>query len=66
MDSLVTRNSDAVGERLKNSLEVLRCGLCGKSVSLEMAKADECGRTIHEECYALKLELQRVTTPPAA
>jgi hypothetical protein len=35
-------------------------------VSLEAAKADEYGRTIHEECYALKMRLKEATTPPAA
>jgi hypothetical protein len=35
-------------------------------VSLESAKADEYGRTIHEECYTLKMKLKRATSPPAA
>ena len=37
-----------------------------KSQNLESAKADEYGRKIHEECYALKMKLKQATTPPAA
>jgi hypothetical protein len=50
----------------KDSSANVRCSICEKPVTLECAKADEYGRTIHEECYALKMKLKRATTPPAA
>jgi hypothetical protein len=31
------------------------CHLCKKPVTLESAKADEQGRTVHEGCYLLNL-----------
>jgi hypothetical protein len=31
------------------------CRICNKPVSLELAKADEDGRAVHEGCYLLKL-----------
>jgi len=37
----------------------LYCPICSSPVSLETAKADESGIAIHEECYVLKMELQR-------
>lgn len=50
----------------KSPSQNVRCSICEKPVSLESAKADEYGRTIHEECYALKMKLKQATTPPAA
>jgi hypothetical protein len=50
----------------KSPPQSVRCSICDKPVSLESAKADEYGRTIHEECYALKMKLKQATTPPAA
>ena len=32
------------------------CAICGKPVSLESAKADEDGDTVHEQCYVLKMK----------
>jgi len=37
------------------------CPICDQLVSLELAKTDECGRAIHEECYVLKLKLERAS-----
>jgi Flp pilus assembly pilin Flp len=35
------------------------CRICSKPVLLENSKTDETGLAIHEECYLLKLSLQR-------
>lgn len=40
------------------------CVICKKPASLETAKADERGQTVHEECYLLKMKLTAVTTKP--
>lgn len=40
-----------------------RCPICDLPVALETAKTDENGRAIHEDCYAMKLALRRVTAP---
>ena len=34
------------------------CVICRKPASLETAKADERGQTVHEECYLLKMKLK--------
>jgi hypothetical protein len=34
------------------------CAVCNQPVPLELAKTDEAGRAIHDECY-----LQRVSSP---
>ena len=34
---------------------ILNCWMCGKPVSLEGCKVDECGNTVHEDCYVAKL-----------
>jgi hypothetical protein len=60
------RNPASVESPFKSASETVRCSICEKPVSLESAKADEYGRTIHEECYTLKMRLKRATTPPAA
>jgi hypothetical protein len=46
--------------------EGVRCSICDLLVPLELAKSDEYGRAIHEECYALKMQLKSATSPPAA
>ena len=38
------------------------CAICGKPVSLESAKADENGHTVHEQCYVLKMIEQHEST----
>jgi hypothetical protein len=66
MDSPVPRNAASAGRRFHSHIQVVLCSICEKPVSLESAKADEYGRTIHEDCYALKMKLKQATTPPAA
>ena len=52
-----------VVSRGTNSLEhiELRCPICDHSVPRETAKTDERGRTFHETCYVLKVELKRAS-----
>jgi hypothetical protein len=38
------------------------CLICNAPVLLETAKTDERGNAIHEECYLLKVRLQRETS----
>src|ERR1700674_129950 len=45
--------------------EAVRCSICDLLVPLEIAKSDEYGRAIHEECCALKMQLKSSTSPPA-
>ena len=66
MERLIPRSPSPAGSPLRNSSNTVRCSICEKPVSLESAKADEYGRTIHEECYTLKMKLKRATSPPAA
>jgi hypothetical protein len=66
MDSWVPRNAASAGMRFHSHIQVVRCSICEQPVSLESAKTDEYGRRIHEECYALKMQLKQATTPPAA
>jgi len=66
MDSPVPRNAASAGTRFHRHIQVVRCSICEQPVSLESVKTDEYGRTIHEECYALKMKLKQATTPPAA
>jgi hypothetical protein len=51
------RNLSALLPRHENPL----CCICDKPVPLESSKGDEYGRAIHEECYLLKLRLQKAT-----
>ncbi len=41
---------------MNTGVAVPACVLCDKPVSLETAKADEEGQTVHEQCYVLKLK----------
>lgn len=41
---------------MSNAAVVPACAICDKPVSLETAKFDEDGRTVHEQCYVLKLK----------
>lgn len=66
MDRPIPRSPAAVGKSFIKNSKTVRCSICEKPVSLESAKADEYGRTIHEECYTLKMKLKRATSPPAA
>jgi len=29
----------------------IRCGICGRNVTLELSKTDEGGKAVHESCY---------------
>jgi hypothetical protein len=66
MDRLIPRSPAFVRPPFNNSSKTVRCSICEKPVNLESTKADEYGRTIHEECYTLKMKLKRATSPPAA
>jgi len=37
----------------------INCSICHKPVALEIAKTDEPGQAVHEECYLLKLGIRR-------
>jgi hypothetical protein len=39
------------------------CFICGKPVLLEIAKTNEYGRAVHEECYVLRIKLEHATMP---
>ena len=39
-----------------------RCSLCDKPVPLDTSKTDEYGKAVHEECYLLKMRLNRATS----
>ncbi len=41
---------------MSTGVAISACAICNKPVSLETAKADEDGRTVHEQCYVLKLK----------
>jgi hypothetical protein len=41
------------------------CHICNKPVTLDSAKADELGRTVHEGCYLLAIH-HKPTIPPIA
>lgn len=45
---------------MSTSIGVPACAICGKPVPLETAKGDEGGRSVHEQCYVLKLTRDRV------
>ena len=66
MQRPIPRPPGSVGVRFGNSSEIMLCSICENAVSIESAKADEYGRAIHEECYALKIKLKQATMPPAA
>jgi hypothetical protein len=39
--------------------KAVTCVICGKTVSLELARIDENGKAVHEECY-----MERVKAKP--
>lgn len=39
-----------------------RCSLCDKPVPLDTSKTDEYGKAVHEECYLLKMRLNRAAS----
>lgn len=41
---------------MSNAVAIPACAICGKPVSLEIAKTDEDARTVHEQCYVTKLK----------
>jgi hypothetical protein len=46
--------------------DVPACAICDKPVPLEIAKADEDGKSVHEQCYVRKLQRDRAMTLPTA
>jgi hypothetical protein len=49
---------------VSTSGSVPACAICGKPVPLETAKGDEDGRSVHEQCYVLKLTRDRAAPEP--
>ena len=47
-------------------LRLPKCTICNKPVDLEVAKTDEYGKPVHEECYAARMRLKQITPPPKA
>jgi hypothetical protein len=45
---------------LKNGVAVSTCAICNKPVSLEIAKIDEDGQNVHEQCYVLKIQREQL------
>jgi|GraSoiStandDraft_44_1057316.scaffolds.fasta_scaffold83519_3 hypothetical protein len=41
------------------------CSICFQPVPLESAKTEEHGLPVHENCYFIKLKLERATNPVA-
>ena len=41
------------------------CSICNESVELETTRVNEVGESVHEECYAIKLNLKKATTIPS-
>ena len=39
------------------------CFICGKPIPLELAKTNDYGQAVHEQCYVLRIKLEKVTTP---
>ena len=36
----------------------MKCSICNQPVALEIAKTDDFGQAVHEECYVLKLGVE--------
>lgn len=53
---------DAFDKRRESKISpdttALLCRICGKAISVELAKADSDGKPVHEECYTQKVRLQ--------
>ena len=49
---------------MSSDIGVPACAICGQPVPLETAKADEDGRSVHEQCYVLKLKRDGVAPEP--
>jgi len=46
-------------------ISFLTCAQCGRPVRLEIAKTDERGQAVHEECYELRLYGEQSNWPEA-
>lgn len=45
---------------MNTGIAVPACAICSQAVSLETAKIDEDGQTVHEQCYVLKIQREHV------
>jgi hypothetical protein len=52
--------------RFIRKLRLPRCSICNERVELEMAKTDEDGKAVHEDCYVRRMRLREITPPPKA
>ena len=44
----------------------INCSICERPVDLEIAKTDDVGKAVHEECYVRILVMKHTTEPPKA
>lgn len=48
-------------EHLQTKFAPRLCPVCNEPIDLRVSKTDEQGRAIHEDCYALKIDVERAT-----
>jgi hypothetical protein len=60
----MTKKARVRKERGPKSFVPPECSLCGRPVQLEISKADEFGKAVHEECYVLKVKQRNVNLFP--
>ena len=50
---------------MSTGVAVPACAICSQPVCLETAKIDEDGKTVHEQCYVLKIQREHVVRTKA-
>ena len=57
-------NLNAFPKRLLKDVSGTFCPICNNPVAMESAKTDENGHAVHEDCYVLKIKLEKATADP--
>jgi len=52
---------DSSPKNKSQSASALLCRICGKPVAVETSKTNSGAKPFHDECYALKLDLENAT-----
>jgi hypothetical protein len=51
-----------ISQKARKHAGLPKCSICNEPVDLKIAKTDEDGKSVHEECYADRMRRDPVTT----
>jgi hypothetical protein len=55
-----------MSQKVRRHAGLPTCNICNRPVDLKVAKTDEDGKGVHEECYVRRMRLKKISPPHKA